>query len=332
MGAKEKLGHVRALFAELCPDHRTVVPSWSRPDLDDEVQALWSTLGLSKATEWMAPRESAAKDEELLIEIFDEWLESPYLRDRWLVEREDGPLPRRMLPPKKPRLLGGNERSPRIILADEGEPGGRLYRFDGVRLEPLDLAYRWWCLHELLRQGTRRQCGSILGANIPASPAVPDLDTPLLRAADGVYVLQKSPLSNREGIAIPYRDLGCYARFVASMPDDVRQHFFDPSAFLISFKVKKSNKLLHPGQATAWVGFSRFVLTGLTSQPSISERAVGQLDGRWVWLDLDTQGDGSWNLLTDPADAEAVAASIVNKGATITGQEQLLYTISSPNW
>ena len=331
--SSDELAELASLFGELCSEHRAVERAWERPDLNPEVRAFWRALGLSKATAWMAPRENAAKDEELLIEVFDEWLESPYFRDRWAIEPAEGPLPRRMLPPNRPRLLGGTERSPRIILGDEGVPGGNLYRFDGARLEPLDVGYKWWCLHNLLREGTRSQCGAYLnGPELPSTPAVTGLDSPLLRAGEGVYVLQKSPLSNRDGLAMPYRDLGSYARFVLSCPEEVRRHFFDPDALRVTFKVKKSNKQLHPEQPTAWSGLSRFFLTELSAKPTHSERAAGQLDGRWVWVQLSHLRDGGLSLLTDPADEEAVVASLVARGAIVTSKELLRRVLSAPNW
>jgi hypothetical protein len=329
----EALNELGILFGELCPEHRDVRPTWERPDLDAEVQALWRALGLSAATEWMAPRQDAATDEALLIEVFDAWLESPYLRDRWVLGPEDEPLPRRLLPPKRPRLLGGNGRFPRLILADEAEPNGKLFRLDGDKLEPLDLAYHWWCLHELLRQGSRGQSGAYRGMPPTTTLAVAGLDTPLLKAGDGVYLLQDSPLSDRTAITstVPYRDLGCYVRFALALAHEDSERLYDPSALCIWFRANKNNKLLHPGQATAWPGLSRLSLTRPDSTPP-RLRAVGQLDGCWVWVPLSAPPDGVLTLFADPADEQAVVASLVKRGGTITKKERLRKAISSLNW
>ena len=52
--------------------------------------------------------------------------------------------------------------------------------------------------------------------------------------------------------------------------------------------------------------------------------------------DLDAEVRAFWggspSLLTDPADEEAVVASLVTRGATTTRKERLRHVISSPNW
>jgi hypothetical protein len=332
-----------SLLQEVSVQHRDLQPWPDRPDLPQAVRHFWSCIGISKLSARYAPKVSPEADACELERVFEDWFEYAITRDRWGLEHDDEPTPFRLLP-AKPRRLATKARessfSPMeyrsyLLLASETEPEPSVFVISDwtSKRELAKFSYwRWFCF-ELLYRGTSDHHGGMsLGPNLNRVPVLPELDVPLVRVGEGVYLLEELVGAPTWGNTVVFRNLGCYAKFVLARPEAEQGHFGAPCLPKIEFKRTKSFGL-DPQADEAAPGFVRHVRTPLKSFMPATYSVVGQIAGRWVWLTGGGKKKGdSVFAACEPSDLQAVETALRASGAQIKGVKESKEVLMATTW